>query len=757
MSPNSLHILIVGAGVSGLFFALLLEHAKINYTVIERQSEALYNQHGTLQLTSNSMAIIDQLGLLSEYMAVAKVTRSVSIYKSDLQLVGHFPTLHHESRFGYPSTVVSKMVFCRLILSKIPANRIRWKQHIIEIVHGDSGVSVHCTDSSSPSKTRATTTTTTTSISSATTTSTKLKRQGYASFEEDLSDLREFGLHPTLSHSQLARGRSISTSNQYYGPSYNTHVQYRAYAKTKPWSPLRRVRYDGDILIGADGAYSQVRQSLYERMAVIRRKIDLERVMEKVANKRPMPDPVLCRQQRHERRAMRKEGTSVHAIRTGKKQMPIPAYEQVTLGSECLSMITTVSSTELSAPYSTGEISLRSGSHTLVTASNSGDPPFKDTNVTAAIQTEMLRRSKSLGDLGCGGGDPIDGAHGDSNRDKIGYKPVPPRRTSSRPSVSRADKLPLRVTEIAVAGITEPLSHDTFPEAAGRFADVKLVGDKDCNYAVFATSLSNNSVMWSVVGPVTHSGKTLDGNFGQSQWCIEMAEELMHRCRDIKSPYGGVLGDLFDRTPKTTIGKHMIEEKLFNTWYYGRTCLMGDGLAGESAIADAACLASMIKHLPTSPSSGMITRAFECYREQRYSQVRIAMYWSREFGRTIIGKSLVSDLVRKAFCKIPKWAQNSLLLKIYYPKILNVPFLPRVILDNGTSHDNGQLVNLHQQQQQHRSAHRDRIQLRIETWDSQKIVHRIRGNGGDVVVGEDQMSVCSPLQQVSVLPTTTVC
>jgi hypothetical protein len=83
--------------------------------------------------------------------------------------------------------------------------------------------------------------------------------------------------------------------------------------------------------------------------------------------------------------------------------------------------------------------------------------------------------------------------------------------------------------------------------------------------------------VWSVVGPVTHSGKALDGNFGQSEWGVEMAEALMNRCRNIKSPYGGVLGDLFDRTPKSTICKYMIEEKLFSTWFFGRTCLMGDG------------------------------------------------------------------------------------------------------------------------------------------------------------------------------------
>ncbi|KFH64597.1 hypothetical protein MVEG_09330 [Podila verticillata NRRL 6337] len=523
MPPTPFHILIVGAGVSGLFLAFLLEHAHVNYTVIERQSEADYNLKGILQMTATSMGVIDQLGLLPEYMALAKVSRAVSLYKSDMQLVGHFPTTDHERHFGYPCTAITRMAFCRLLLSKIPKEKIRWKQHITEIVHGDSGVSVHCTDGSSI-----------TSQPNSSSSPSKAKRFGRNS-AEGMDDLRDLGLHPpTSSSSQLARYRSIST-NQYYGPNYNSHVRYRASSKTKPWSPLRRVRHDGDILIGADGAYSQVRQSLYDRMAVVRRKMDLELAMNKAKRQHKSPDLPLCHHQhRHQNRLSRMQcanGASEH-----------------TAGS-APSKSAPSSSSDSDAP------SLYSSFETLATPSvlssfSSDSPQWKP---------GMLRRSRSLGEL-CGG-----------------QTPIAPPRTSSRPEVFKADRLPLRVTEIAVVGITENLSHDLFPEAASRFADIKLVGDKDCNYSIFIMSLGNNSVGWSILGPVTHSGKVLDGNFGQSEWSVEMAEILMSRCRDIKSPYGGVLGDLFDRTPKSTICKYMIEEKLFSTWYYSRTCLMGDG------------------------------------------------------------------------------------------------------------------------------------------------------------------------------------
>jgi hypothetical protein len=37
------------------------------------------------------------------------------------------------------------------------------------------------------------------------------------------------------------------------------------------------------------------------------------------------------------------------------------------------------------------------------------------------------------------------------------------------------------------------------------------------------------------------------------------------------------LGDLINLTPKGSLGKAMLEEKDFDTWYHCRTVLLGDG------------------------------------------------------------------------------------------------------------------------------------------------------------------------------------
>lgn len=60
------------------------------------------------------------------------------------------------------------------------------------------------------------------------------------------------------------------------------------------------------------------------------------------------------------------------------------------------------------------------------------------------------------------------------------------------------------------------------------------------------------------------------------------AEAMCQKIRDFLLPGGKngknlTLGDYFDRTPKGLITKTILEEKVFDTWYDGRTVLLGDG------------------------------------------------------------------------------------------------------------------------------------------------------------------------------------
>ena len=53
--------------------------------------------------------------------------------------------------------------------------------------------------------------------------------------------------------------------------------------------------------------------------------------------------------------------------------------------------------------------------------------------------------------------------------------------------------------------------------------------------------------------------------------------EMMNEFRRFASPYGGTMGELMDATSSDVTSKVFLEYKMFETWYHGRTVLIGDG------------------------------------------------------------------------------------------------------------------------------------------------------------------------------------
>lgn len=66
------------------------------------------------------------------------------------------------------------------------------------------------------------------------------------------------------------------------------------------------------------------------------------------------------------------------------------------------------------------------------------------------------------------------------------------------------------------------------------------------------------------------------------EWGPAAAEAMCNEVRHFRVPGGKdgkglTLGDYFDKSPKEYIAKVMLEEIVFDTWYGGRTVLIGDG------------------------------------------------------------------------------------------------------------------------------------------------------------------------------------
>ncbi|KAF9346621.1 hypothetical protein BGX26_001863 [Mortierella sp. AD094] len=102
------------------------------------------------------------------------------------------------------------------------------------------------------------------------------------------------------------------------------------------------------------------------------------------------------------------------------------------------------------------------------------------------------------------------------------------------------------------------------------------------------------------------------------------------------------MGDLIDATPKEVICKVMLEEKLFETWTYGRTVLISDDepfgeLGAQCAMNDAVVLANYINAL-TSVESEEVEKALKAYEDERYHLAKAAVQSSA--GRANIVKQV---------------------------------------------------------------------------------------------------------------------
>ncbi|KAG0311444.1 hypothetical protein BGZ97_011874 [Linnemannia gamsii] len=122
-------------------------------------------------------------------------------------------------------------------------------------------------------------------------------------------------------------------------------------------------------------------------------------------------------------------------------------------------------------------------------------------------------------------------------------------------------------------------------------------------------------------------------NNENSEWGPGAAQAMCDETRDFPLPIPGgkiwTLGDLYDRTPQERISKVMLEEKVFKTWYSGRTVLMGDachklhpsgGHGAVMAMHDAMALANLIYALPSNTSKS-IQQAFAEYKAERMPHV----------------------------------------------------------------------------------------------------------------------------------------
>ncbi|KAG0347053.1 hypothetical protein BG004_000219 [Podila humilis] len=241
-----------------------------------------------------------------------------------------------------------------------------------------------------------------------------------------------------------------------------------------------------------------------------------------------------------------------------------------------------------------------------------------------------------------------------------------------RGNLPRQDYSPIKLDQVVVVGITDPLDPNDYPMLKEDVCQFRIVlGGRDRPYTMWMVPLSNHRIGWSI-------GGRSDAEGGSSYWSLsqeeastsfskfpdwieaeqDSIEEICKQMRTKRNPFGmGTYGDLIDKTPRNLISRVMFEEKGFRTWYSGRTVLIGDGVV--NAVFDGACLVNLIHDLPARPSMNDFGDMFQAYFERRYPAARIAIEGSSQFAKLFHDQSKVLEDGRVVmFNSVPRWLQR---------------------------------------------------------------------------------------------------
>jgi len=80
--------------------------------------------------------------------------------------------------------------------------------------------------------------------------------------------------------------------------------------------------------------------------------------------------------------------------------------------------------------------------------------------------------------------------------------------------------------------------------------------------------IPGNRICWGFSHQYQSMAEGKKQMFMNSEWSPESNAAMIKDFYNLKCPYGGIMGDLIDATPKDMISKVYLKHKMFKTWYY---------------------------------------------------------------------------------------------------------------------------------------------------------------------------------------------
>ncbi|KAF9184637.1 hypothetical protein BGZ51_003221 [Haplosporangium sp. Z 767] len=273
------------------------------------------------------------------------------------------------------------------------------------------------------------------------------------------------------------------------------------------------------------------------------------------------------------------------------------------------------------------------------------------------------------------GGDILVGADG-------AYSAV---RQSLYKQLQKSGKLAdeLVYSSVNLVGQTLPLDPVKYPELNEPVCHFNRVLGYDRPYAWATWTTKDNVMCWSVSQYLDNATSRTHDTFMNTDWGPEKAEAMTNLVREFPIPGGDgtlTLGGLIDNTPKAQISKVALEEKVFETWYHGRTINPAGGQGALLAMHDAIALANWINVL-SSTSIEDAEEIFREFKEERYPAANAA-YAMGAMMAQISAKTFKAKIARFIARNMPKsiWRVSQSKNAACRPQ---VSFLP-LVEDSGT-------------------------------------------------------------------------
>ncbi|KAF9201127.1 hypothetical protein BGZ49_008640 [Haplosporangium sp. Z 27] len=229
---------------------------------------------------------------------------------------------------------------------------------------------------------------------------------------------------------------------------------------------------------------------------------------------------------------------------------------------------------------------------------------------------------------------------------------------------------------LSIMGTTDPLNPNNY-EGLGdveSHCDTIIGEERGLTWRYF--TIPNNRISWRIdLQSSSMDPKLYEGwlNADYNNYDIDLIPE---EWKDYKLAIMGDMRGLFENTPKETICKVVLEEKIFETWKHAAHRMLPN-FGALNSILDAIILSNVIYEMPSADQK-YVTRALDEFYLERFPTTKRDMNSAQELSTILAGKTWLDTAARFLLLKlVPKYfkEKSTEYTMSYRPQAL---FLPRI-------------------------------------------------------------------------------